>query len=120
MMPTSILIIGCNPTDAHPVFGSRMKKRLREGAKLIVIDPRRTDLVRSPHIAADYHLALRPGTNVAIVTALASCDRHGRPVWNEAFVARPPVIGTSPGLGGFVAEERNSPRPSRNSAAFRE
>ncbi len=38
-----ILVIGANPTDAHPVFGSRMKKRLREGAKLIVIDPRRID-----------------------------------------------------------------------------
>src|SRR6202163_3005536 len=37
-----ILVIGANPTDGHPVFGSRMKKRLREGAKLIVVDPRRT------------------------------------------------------------------------------
>jgi formate dehydrogenase major subunit len=80
-----VLIIGCNPTDAHPVFGSRMKKRLREGAKLIVIDPRRTDLVRSPHIAADYHLALRPGTNVAIVTALAHVIVTEGLV-NEAFV----------------------------------
>ena len=65
-----IMVIGANPTDAHPVFGSRMKKRLREGARLIVIDPRRTDLVRSPHIEADYHLALRPGTNVAVVNAM--------------------------------------------------
>jgi predicted molibdopterin-dependent oxidoreductase YjgC len=37
-----ILVIGANPTDAHPVFGSRMKQRLRQGAKLIVIDPRRS------------------------------------------------------------------------------
>jgi formate dehydrogenase major subunit len=66
-----ILVMGANPTDAHPVFGSRMKKRLRDGAKLIVIDPRRIDLVRSPHIRADYHLPLKPGTNVAMVTALA-------------------------------------------------
>ncbi|TJW28619.1 MAG: formate dehydrogenase subunit alpha, partial [Mesorhizobium sp.] len=47
-----IMIIGANPTDAHPVFASRMKRRLRgspgkEGAKLIVLDPRRTDVVRS-------------------------------------------------------------------------
>jgi formate dehydrogenase major subunit len=48
-----------------------MKKRLREGAKLIVIDPRRIDLVRTPHIKADYHLPLQPGTNVAVLTALA-------------------------------------------------
>ena len=66
-----MLVIGANPTDAHPVFGSRMKKRLRAGASLIIIDPRRTDLVKSPHIEADHHLALRPGTNVAILTALA-------------------------------------------------
>ncbi|EON12974.1 MULTISPECIES: formate dehydrogenase subunit alpha [Pandoraea] len=66
-----ILVMGANPTDGHPVFGSRMKKRLREGAKLIVIDPRRIDLVKSPHIKADYHLQLRPGTNVAIINALA-------------------------------------------------
>jgi formate dehydrogenase major subunit len=55
-----ILIIGCNPTHAHPVFASRMKKRLREGAKLIIVDPRRVDLVRSSHVQADYHLPL-PG-----------------------------------------------------------
>ncbi len=66
-----VLLIGANPTDAHPVFASRMKKRLREGAKLIVVDPRRIDLVRMPHVEASYHLPLRPGTNVAIVSALA-------------------------------------------------
>ncbi|MGD9810863.1 MAG: formate dehydrogenase subunit alpha [Sphingobium sp.] len=66
-----ILIIGANPTDAHPVFASRMKRRLRQGAKLIVVDPRRVDLVRSPHIEAEHHLPLRPGTNVAVLTALA-------------------------------------------------
>ena len=46
-----IFIIGANPTDGHPVFASRMKRRLREGAKLIVADPRAIDLVRSPHVA---------------------------------------------------------------------
>ncbi|MEU4163326.1 formate dehydrogenase subunit alpha [Actinoplanes sp. NPDC026670] len=66
-----IMVIGANPTDGHPVFASRMKRRLREGAQLIVIDPRRIDLVRSPHIEARHHLQLAPGTNVAIVNALA-------------------------------------------------
>jgi formate dehydrogenase major subunit len=66
-----IMVIGANPTDAHPVFASRMKKRLREGAKLIVIDPRKIELVRSPHIEAEFHLPLKPGTNVAMVSALA-------------------------------------------------
>ncbi len=66
-----VVVIGANPTDGHPVFASRLKKRLRQGAKLIVIDPRRIDLVRSAHVAAVHHLPLRPGTNVAVVTAMA-------------------------------------------------
>ena len=66
-----IVVIGANPTDAHPVFASRMKKRLRSGARLVVIDPRRIDLVRSPHIEAAHHLQLLPGTNVAVVNAMA-------------------------------------------------
>jgi formate dehydrogenase major subunit len=65
-----IMVIGANPTDAHPVFASQMKRRLREGAKLIVLDPRAIDLVRSPHVEADYHLPLRPSTNVAVVNAI--------------------------------------------------
>ena len=66
-----MIVVGANPTDAHPVFASRMKRRLREGAKLIVIDPRRIDLVRSAHVEASHHLQLRPGTNVAVINALA-------------------------------------------------
>lgn len=66
-----IMVIGSNPTDAHPVFASQMKRRLRQGAKLIVVDPRAIDLVRSPHIQANYHLQLRPGTNVALINGLA-------------------------------------------------
>jgi formate dehydrogenase major subunit len=67
-----IVIIGANPTDGHPVFASQMKRRLRDGAKLIIVDPRAIDLVdNSPHIRADYHLKLKPGSNVAMVNALA-------------------------------------------------
>src|ERR1700736_5406102 len=66
-----IMVIGANPTDGPPVFASRMKQRLRQGANLIVVDPRRIDLVRSPHIEADHHLQLKPGTNVAVVNAMA-------------------------------------------------
>ena len=65
------MIIGANPTDGHPVFASRLKKRLRKGAKLIVLDPRRTDIVRSAHVEAQHHLPLKPGTNVAVLTSLA-------------------------------------------------
>jgi len=66
-----IIVIGANPTEGHPVFASQMKRRLQQGAKLIVVDPRRIGLVRQPHIEAEYHLALRPGTNVPIINALA-------------------------------------------------
>ncbi|WP_159729208.1 formate dehydrogenase subunit alpha [Methylosinus sp. Ce-a6] len=103
-----ILVIGANPTDAHPVFGSRMKKRLREGAKLIVVDPRRIDLVRSPHIEANYHLALKPGTNVAIVTALAHVIvKEG--LVNEAFVRERCDWDEFQDWAAFVSDERNSP-----------
>ena len=71
MQSDVILVMGANPTDAHPVFASQMKRRLRQGAKLIVIDPRRIDLVRMPHVEAAHHLALQPGTNVAVLTAMA-------------------------------------------------
>jgi len=66
-----IFVIGANPTDGHPVFASQMKRRLRQGARLIVADPRTIDLVRTPHIQADHHLKLRPGTNVALINSLA-------------------------------------------------
>ncbi|MGD9918206.1 MAG: formate dehydrogenase subunit alpha [Paenirhodobacter sp.] len=65
------LVIGANPTDGHPVFASRLRKRLRQGAGLIVLDPRRIDLLETPHIGPNWHLALRPGTNVAVLTAMA-------------------------------------------------
>lgn len=71
MQSDVIMIIGANPTDGHPVFASQMKRRLREGAKLIIADPRAIELVSSPHVQADYHLKLRPGTNVALISALA-------------------------------------------------
>ena len=66
-----VIVMGANPTDAHPVFASRLKRRLRAGAKLIVIDPRKIELVSSPHTQAEYHLPVRPGTNVTVLNALA-------------------------------------------------
>jgi len=72
VMDTDVMmVIGANPTAAHPVFASQMKQRLREGAKLIVVDPRKIGLVRSARIEAEHHIALSPGTNVPIVNALA-------------------------------------------------
>jgi formate dehydrogenase major subunit len=99
-----VLVIGANPTDGHPVFASRMKRRLRAGARLIVADPRRIDLVRTPHVAADYHLQLMPGSNVALLNAMAHvvvteglidedyvrarCEMPAFETWAR-FVARP-------------------------------
>jgi formate dehydrogenase major subunit len=104
MQSDVIMLIGANPSAAHPVFASQMKRRLRQGAKLIVIDPRSTELVKSPHVQADYHLKLRPGTNVALISALAHvivteglhdekfiaerCDEKSFRDW-KTFVSRP-------------------------------
>ncbi len=104
----AIMVIGANPTDAHPVFASRMKKRLRQGAQLIVVDPRRTDLVRSPHIRAARHLALRPGANVALINALAHVVVTEGLV-DEAFVAARCDGDSFQAWRDFVADPANSP-----------
>ncbi|MFY8094821.1 MAG: formate dehydrogenase subunit alpha [Niveispirillum sp.] len=103
-----VIVIGANPTDGHPVFASRLKKRLRQGAKLIVIDPRRIDLVKSAHIKAEVHLPLRPGTNVAIVTALAHVIVTEGLV-DEAFVRERCDWAEFQEWAAFVSEPRNSP-----------
>ena len=62
-----IMVIGANPTDAHPVTGAKLKQfSMKQDNVSIVIDPRRTELARY----ADYHLALRPGTNVAVLNMM--------------------------------------------------
>jgi formate dehydrogenase major subunit len=103
-----ILVIGANPTDGHPVFASRMKKRLREGAKLIVIDPRRIDLVRSAHVEAAHHLPLIPGTNVAVLTAMAHVIVTEGLI-DEAFVRERCEIADFEEWAAFVTEPRNAP-----------
>jgi formate dehydrogenase major subunit len=103
-----VVIIGANPTDGHPVFASRLKRRLRQGAQLIVIDPRRTDIVRSPHIAAAEHLALRPGTNVAVLTAMAHVIVTEGLV-DEAFVRERCDWSEFEDWAEFVADPRHSP-----------
>ena len=62
----TIMVIGANPTDAHPVTGAKIKQQIMKGKTLIVIDPRRTELARY----AKYHLQLRPGTNVALLNMM--------------------------------------------------
>ncbi len=103
-----VILIGANPTDAHPVFASRLKKRLRQGAKLIVIDPRRIDLVKTPHIRAVHHLPLLPGTNVAMLTALAHVIVTEGLV-NEKFVRERCEWDAFEHWAEFVADRKNSP-----------
>ena len=103
-----MIVIGANPTDGHPVFASRMKRRLREGAHLIVIDPRRIDLVRSPHIEADYHLPLKPGTNVAMINALAHVIVTEGLV-DEEYVRERCELDAFESWARFIADERHSP-----------
>jgi len=104
MQADVIVVIGANPTDAHPVFASQLRRRLRQGAQLIVIDPRRIDLLNTPHADRALHLPLRPGTNVAVVNALAHvvvtegledagfvtsrCDAEAHRRWRE-FITQP-------------------------------
>jgi len=60
------LVIGANPTNAHPVTGAKIKQQVMKGKKLIVLDPVKTELAKM----ADYHIQLRPGTNVAVLNMM--------------------------------------------------
>ena len=116
-----ILVIGANPTEGHPVFASQMKRRLRQGARLIVVDPRRIGLVRSPHIEADYHLALRPGTNVPVINAFAHviikeglvdedyvrerCDVESFEAWRESILKPENSPESVAEIAGISAED---------------
>ena len=103
-----ILVIGANPTDGHPVFGSRMKRRLRAGARLIVADPRKIDLVKSAHIKADYHLPLKPGSNVAFINAMGHVIVTEGLV-DEEYVHERCDVADFESWARFVADERHSP-----------
>jgi formate dehydrogenase major subunit len=103
-----IVVIGANPTDAHPVFASRMKRRIREGANLIVVDPRKIDLVESAHIKADHHLQLQPGTNVAVINAIAHVIATEGLI-DEEFVAKRCDPGPFNRWRKFIELPENSP-----------
>ncbi len=108
-----VLVIGANPTDGHPVFGSLLKKRLRQGAKLIVIDPREIDLIKSPHVKASHHLKLRPGTNVAMINALAHVVITEN-LADEAFVNARCDVAAFAKWKAFISDERHSPEASES------
>ena len=114
-----VIVIGANPTDAHPVFASRLKRRLRAGAHLVVVDPRRIDLVRSPHIQADHHLALKPGTNVAVLNAFAHVI-VSEDLVDKAFVAeRCDMANFDSGRASSPRSAAPRRRPPRRPASIR-
>ncbi|MGP9664028.1 formate dehydrogenase subunit alpha [Halomonas sp. AOP22-C1-8] len=111
MKADAIIVIGANPTDAHPVFGSLMRKRLRQGAKLIVADPRSIDLLKTPHLSDAQHLPLRPGTNVALINALGHVVvTEG--LEDKAFVASRCDTEAYQSWRAFIADPRHSPEAS--------
>lgn len=103
-----IVVIGANPANAHPVFASQMKRRIRQGAKLIVVDPRTTEMVKSPHVQADHHLKLMPGTNVAIVNALAYVILSEK-LHKPEFIAERCETASFTEWEHFILQEENSP-----------
>jgi formate dehydrogenase major subunit len=104
-----IMIIGANPTDGHPVFASQMKRRLIEGAKLIIVDPREIDLVKnSPHVKADFHLKLKPGTNVATINSLAHVVVKEK-LLDEEFIKKRCESEAFNYWKDFISKEENSP-----------
>ncbi|MEL0029587.1 MAG: formate dehydrogenase subunit alpha [Betaproteobacteria bacterium] len=102
------IVIGANPTDGHPVFASRLKKRLRQGAKLIVVDPRKIDLVDGPHVKARHHLKLRPGTNVAIVNSIAHVI-YSEGLHDKQFIQERCEKADFDKWVSFISQEKNSP-----------
>jgi formate dehydrogenase major subunit len=78
-----IMIVGSNPTEAHPVVGAQIKQQILKGTKLIVIDPRKTELTRY----ADYHLQPLPGTNLPLFSLFAHYIlKHG--LIDREFIAK--------------------------------
>jgi len=103
-----VMLIGANPTEAHPVFGSRLKHRLRQGAQLIVVDPRKTELVNGPHVKAAHHLQVLPGSNVAFLNAMAHVV-VAEGLADEKFVRERCEIPSWEAWCEFVRREENSP-----------
>ncbi|MEE4143645.1 MAG: formate dehydrogenase subunit alpha [Halieaceae bacterium] len=112
-----VLVMGSNPTEAHPVFGSRLKRRLRQGARLIVIDPRGIELVDAPHIRADYHLPVNPGANVAVLNAMAHVI-VSEGLQDDAFVAQRCDTDQFSRWLAFIRDPRHAPEAVEHSTGL--
>ncbi|MGB5647208.1 MAG: formate dehydrogenase subunit alpha, partial [Muriicola sp.] len=90
-----IMVIGANPTDAHPVTGAKLKQfAMKSNKASIVIDPRRIELARY----ATHHLALRPGTNVAVLNMMMYY------IVQEGLVDQSFIAKRTEGYEDFIAE----------------
>ena len=87
-----LLLAGSNTTASHPITGARVEQAVLHGARLIVIDPRRTELAR----LADVHLQLRPGSNVPLLNAMAAV------IVEEGLVNRAFVDARVTGFEGYA------------------
>ncbi len=61
-----ILLVGSNPEEAHPVIGAQIRQAMQRGTKVIVVDPRKIDLVKN----SELHLQIQAGTNVAFANGM--------------------------------------------------
>ncbi len=78
-----MFVIGANPPEAHPVIGAKMRQALKNGARLIVADPRKTELAAAAHV----WLRLKPGTDVALINGLLNLIIASG--WHDAaFIAK--------------------------------
>ncbi|KGQ21082.1 formate dehydrogenase subunit alpha [Thermus filiformis] len=75
------VVVGSNTTETHPVIGAMIKKRVRQGARLVVIDPRYTGMAEAAHL----WLRLRPGTDVFLLNAMARLILE-EGLWDRAYV----------------------------------
>ncbi|HTO07093.1 MAG TPA: formate dehydrogenase subunit alpha [Myxococcota bacterium] len=80
----TLVVFGSNATENHPVVGARIRQAARRGARLIVVDPRRTELAE----IADIHLRLRAGTDIPLLHALAWTLLHEHLVDADFLAAR--------------------------------
>jgi len=113
MKADTVVVIGANPTDAHPVFASLLKKRLRQGANLIIADPREIDLGNSPHVKLNHHLPLRPGTNVAFINAMAHVIVD-EGLEDKAFIDQRCQIEAYQQWRTFISDARHAPENTQD------
>ena len=107
-----IMVAGSNPTESHPVMGALIRRRARGGAKLIIIDPRVTEVAKSPHVNAECHLRPTPGTNVALMNAIAHCImKEG--LHDQGFIAERCKTETFEMWRDFILQPENSPESAQ-------